>query len=56
VMPPGGFPVAADAPIARDLIAQWFRKRGGRLRAEQFVDASNPRWTYPGTLPMRCSR
>jgi 5'-nucleotidase len=54
VMPPGGFPVAADAPIARDLIAGWFRKRGGRLRAEQFVDAPNSRWTYPGELPMRC--
>jgi 2',3'-cyclic-nucleotide 2'-phosphodiesterase (5'-nucleotidase family) len=56
VMPAGGFPVPADAPIARDLIADWFRKRGGTLRADQFVDESNPRWTYPGTLPVRCSR
>jgi 5'-nucleotidase len=55
VMPPGGFPVPADAPTARDLVADWFRTRGGRLRAEQFVDVKNPRWTYPGTLPMRCA-
>jgi hypothetical protein len=54
VMPTGGFAVPAEAPIARDLIADWFRKRGGRLRAEQLVDPARPRWTYPGALPVRC--
>lgn len=54
VMPPGGFPVADDAPVARDLIAGWFRKRGGRVRQEQFADATNPRWRYPGPLPVVC--
>jgi 5'-nucleotidase len=53
VMPSGGFPVAADAPVARDLIVEWFRRRGGHLRADQFVDAVNPRWRHP-PLPMRC--
>ena len=54
VTPPGGFPMADDTPIARDLIADWFRKRGGRMRAAQFEDAATPRWTYPGTLPVSC--
>jgi 2',3'-cyclic-nucleotide 2'-phosphodiesterase (5'-nucleotidase family) len=54
VMPTGGFAVPAEAPIARDLIADWFRRRGGRLRAEQLVDPARPRWTYPGPLPVRC--
>ena len=55
VMPPGGFAVPTDAPIARDLMADWFRRRGGRISPEQLVDAKNPRWSYPGSLPMRCS-
>jgi 5'-nucleotidase len=54
VMPKGGYPVPTDAPIARDLIADWLRKRGGRLSAEQLLDAANPRWIYPGSLPLRC--
>ncbi len=53
VMPPGGYPVAADAPMARDLVVEWFRRKGGRLRADQFVDAVNPRWRHP-PLPLRC--
>jgi 2',3'-cyclic-nucleotide 2'-phosphodiesterase (5'-nucleotidase family) len=56
IMPKGGFPVPSDAPIARDLIADWLRKRGGRLGAEQLIDAANPRWVYPGSLPLRCGR
>jgi hypothetical protein len=54
VMPPGGFPIAGDAPVARDLIVEWFRRRGGHLRADQFVDPANPRWRHP-PLPMRCA-
>jgi 5'-nucleotidase len=54
VMPPGGFPVADDAPVARELIAAWLKKRGGRLRQEQFMDVRNPRWRYPGELPVVC--
>jgi 2',3'-cyclic-nucleotide 2'-phosphodiesterase (5'-nucleotidase family) len=54
VMPNGGFAVPAEAPIARDLIVDWFRKRGGRIRADQLLDPRRPRWSYPGTLPMTC--
>jgi len=54
VTPPEGFPIADDAPLARDVLAEYLRRRGGRLREEQLVDLQNPRITYPGSLPVTC--
>jgi hypothetical protein len=54
VIPPEGFPIADDAPLARDVLAEYLRNRGGRLREEQLVDLQNPRITYPGSLPVTC--
>jgi 5'-nucleotidase len=54
IMPAQGFVFDEDAPLARDLVADWLRKRGGRLSEGQLVNAQNRRWTYPGTLPVNC--
>jgi 2',3'-cyclic-nucleotide 2'-phosphodiesterase (5'-nucleotidase family) len=54
ILPSQGFAIPADAPIARALVADWFRRRGGRLREADFVQPDRPRWVYPGTLPVRC--
>jgi 5'-nucleotidase len=50
-----GFAVAEGLPLARDVVADWFRRRGGRLREDQLIDAARPRWEYPGGLPVRCA-
>jgi hypothetical protein len=55
VMPPGGFPGTDDLPIARDVVADWLRRRGGNLHEAQLIDPDAPRWEYPGRLPVRCS-
>jgi 2',3'-cyclic-nucleotide 2'-phosphodiesterase (5'-nucleotidase family) len=54
VTPPQGFVFPDDAPLARDVFAEQLRKRGGRVRQEDLIDLANPRWTYPGTLPVTC--
>ncbi len=53
-MPDDGFRYADDARLIRDVIADWFRNRGGRLRAEQFQD-EHTRWNLPAPLPADCS-
>jgi 5'-nucleotidase len=55
VMPKGGFPVTQDLPIFRDVVAEWLEDHGGRLRADQFIDTAQPRWQYPGQLPVACN-
>ena len=54
VMAKGGLVVPANAPLGRDIVAGWLRRRGGTLRESQFVERDSPRWTLPGTLPLRC--
>lgn len=44
VTPAQGFAIPDDAPLLRDVVADWMRRRGGRLRAEELKDPSNPRW------------
>lgn len=56
IMPSGGFDVEEVEPLARDVVADWFRRRGGRLREADVASANAPRWRYPGTLPMTCAR
>jgi len=55
VMPPLGFAPADDELMLRDVVADWLRARGGRVRAGDLVDARRPRWTLPGTLPLHCA-
>jgi 5'-nucleotidase len=52
VIPPGGFPIPDDAPLARDLLASYLQRLDGPLREEQFVDTANPRLVFSGG----CSR
>jgi 5'-nucleotidase len=54
IMPAKGFALSDDAPVARDVAADWLRRRGGHLREADLVNATEPRWQYPGTLPVRC--
>jgi 5'-nucleotidase len=56
IMPPQGFTYSDDEPVARDLVADWLRRRGGTIREGELVDLERPRWSYPGSLPVRCSR
>jgi len=50
------FQFPSDAPVQRDVIVDWLRARGGELREDALVDRDNPRWTYSGRLPLRCTR
>lgn len=54
-MPAGGFAFDADPRLVRDVIATWFRKRGGLLDAADYLDAKLRRWTLPDSLPASCS-
>lgn len=55
VIPEGGFEIPHDTQLVRDVVVEWFRNRGGRLRAEDFFDAQNPRWNLPQPLPASCA-
>ena len=54
VAPPEVANPPAAAPIAREVVANWLRRRGGRLDQDQFVDPARPRWAYAGTPPADC--
>lgn len=46
VAPPGGFTLSDTAPIAREVVTDWLRRRGGHLRADEFIDPQHRRWQY----------
>lgn len=54
VTPDGGFEIPHGTPLVRDTLVQWFRDRGGRINAAEFLDASEPRWNLPDELPESC--
>jgi 5'-nucleotidase len=54
VMPRGGFPMASDLPVAREVVADALRRRGGTLAEEHLINRTDPRWRYPGPIPVRC--
>jgi 5'-nucleotidase len=56
VTPPQGFELFGDTPLGRDVVADALRRRGGSLRADELVNPANPRWSYPGALPLDCTR
>ncbi|HET9371352.1 MAG TPA: bifunctional UDP-sugar hydrolase/5'-nucleotidase [Vicinamibacterales bacterium] len=43
-----------DRRLARDLIVDWLRARGGRLDAASFINEHAPRYPARSTLPMKC--
>jgi 5'-nucleotidase len=53
--PDGGFEYDDDPRLIRDVVVDWLRKRGGRLRADQYMKTSGRRWTLPDSLPTTCS-
>jgi 5'-nucleotidase len=40
---------SGDRPLVREVVADWVGRRGGRLRAEEFFDAGQPRWQLPAS-------
>ena len=55
VTPPGGFPISATAPLARDVLAEYLTRLGGHLSEEKLLDKGNPRLLVPGAPPISCS-
>ncbi len=54
VMPASGFIYEDDPRLIRDVIADWFRKRGGRLNAADYARDRAPRWTMTESFPAAC--
>jgi 2',3'-cyclic-nucleotide 2'-phosphodiesterase (5'-nucleotidase family) len=54
VMPDGGFPLPDAAPVARDAVAEYFKRRGGHV-SEASLLAGPPRWDVDGGLPLACA-
>ena len=51
---PEGARVPQDAPVMREMVEDWLRRRGGHLDAGQFVDPLHPRWEYTTADPNAC--
>lgn len=54
IRPPQGFVLEGEAPLARDVVVEWLKRRGGRLTAGALVDTANPRWLTPETQSIDC--
>ncbi len=54
VMPASGFVYEDDPRLIRDVIADWFRNRGGRLNAADYASHRAPRWQLTESLPAAC--
>ncbi len=52
--PLGEITSVEGAPIQREAVVDWLRKRGGRLNENQYVSPENRRWSYPGARPVSC--
>ncbi len=55
IIPETGFPVVGNAPLAREVIADWLRSAGGRFDVDSFSDASNPKWSVSDAMPADCA-
>jgi len=53
-MPAGGFQYADDTRLTRDLLVEWFKKRGGSLSAEDFSTAASRRWNFSPSFVAEC--
>ena len=54
IMPPGGFPVDAGAPLVRDVLVEYLRRPGAPVREAQLLDAT-PRLSVAGPIPCPAS-
>jgi len=54
VMPEGGYDLQLDAPLARELIIDWLKKRGGSISESDFSTDDNPKWSVPDDLDKEC--
>ena len=45
VTPAQGFAMPESAPLLREVVADWVRRRGGRLGTGALLDPENPRWS-----------
>ena len=54
--PLGDVPYAdLPGPGMRDAMAEQLRKRGGRIKASDFLNPQQPRIAYPSIMPARCA-
>jgi hypothetical protein len=53
-MPEGGYQFTDDPRFNRDLIVEWFRKRGGTLSAREFSSDDQRRWTFSDSFVTQC--
>lgn len=53
-MPEGGFVYPYDPRLTRDLLVQWFKKRGGNLSADDFSSEAEPRWNFSESFVAEC--
>ena len=42
-----GAAVTESAPLVREVVEQWLRRRGGHISPADFYDAAAPRWSVP---------
>jgi len=55
VIPEGGLNIPNGTPLVRDILVDWFKRRGGTMNADEFRDPENLRWNLPDPLPEACS-
>jgi hypothetical protein len=55
VIPEGGFDIPNGKPLVRDILVDWFKRRGGTMNADEFRDPENLRWNLPDPMPEACS-
>ena len=54
IPPPPDADMLHTAPVLREVVEDWLRRRGGQLASEQFVDPARPRWELPDTVLTGC--
>lgn len=55
ITPPGGFNVDYGKPLARDLLVDWLRDRGGSLNPDDFLTTESPKWNVSDNLKASCT-
>jgi hypothetical protein len=54
IAPPPDVGVSHTAPILREVVEDWWRRRAGQLASAQFIDPDHPRWELPDTVLTGC--
>ena len=42
-----GAAIPEDAPLVREMVTEWLRRRGGQIGPAAFYDPASPRWSVP---------